>query len=66
MQNSGEKRELVINRFLDWCEKINYSGKEGIKVVIIDGLPISVERPTQSLRFDVDYLTATKQNATME
>ena len=66
MHNSEEKREQVINRFLDWCERVNYSGKDGVKVVIIDGLPISVERPTQSLRFDVDPLTKSKQNTTME
>jgi len=66
MRNSEEKRVEIINKFLDWCDKIGYSGQDGVKVIIIDGLPISVERPTQSLRFDVDGLTKGKQNATME
>ena len=63
---SNEKRERVVCQFLGWCEKIGYSGKEGVSVVIIDGLPVAVERPVQSLRFDVDPLTKTSQNATME
>lgn len=59
------EKEKIINNFLDWCERIGYSGDEGIRVKIVGGLPLAVERPTQSIRFDVD-LTKSKQNTTME
>lgn len=59
-----DKKAKIINRFLDWCEKIGYSGDEGIKIIIVDGVPTAAERPTQSLRFDVE-LTKGKQNSTM-
>ena len=64
--SEDEKREIIINRFLDFCEKIGYSDPDDpVRIDIVNGLPISVKRPIQSIRFDVD-LTSSKQNATMD
>ena len=65
MPYTEEKKEQIINNFLNWCEKVGYSGEKGVNVVIIDGLPLAVNRPLQSLRFDQN-LTLGKQNSTME
>lgn len=60
-----EKRAQIINNFLGWCEKIGYSDPDDpIKVDIVDGLPISVKKAVQSIRFD--QLTKSKQNTTMD
>ncbi len=66
MRITDEKRKIIINQFLDWCNKIGYSDPENpIRIEIVDGLPIAVKKPVQSIRFDVD-LTKSKQNTTME
>lgn len=60
------KREQIINNFLSWCEKIGYTDPDDpVKVDIVDGLPIGVKKPVQSIRFDSD-LTKGKQNSTMD
>lgn len=63
---TDEKKAKIVNNFLDWCEKIGYSGKDGVRITIVDGLPVGAERPTQSLRFDVEALTKGRQNSTMD
>ena len=66
MQYSDSQREIIINQFLDWCNRIKYSDPDNpIKIEIVDGLPIAVKKPIQSIRFDTD-LTKSKQNTTME
>jgi len=66
MRIADEKREIIINNFLDWCEKIRFSDPDNpIRIEIIDGLPIAAKRPVQSIRFDIN-LTKSKQNTTME
>lgn len=66
MHYSEQQKEQIINRFIDWCEKIGYSDPDDpVRIEIVNGLPVGVKRAVQSLRFDVD-LTNTRQNATME
>lgn len=65
MKYSPEKREEIKSRFFEWTERVGYSGDQGVNIVIVDGLPVSVERAVQSIRFDVD-LTNDTPNATME
>lgn len=66
MRYTEEQREEIINQFLSWCEKIGYSDPdEPVKIEVVDGLPISVKRAVQSIRFDKD-LTSERLNTTME
>jgi len=57
-------REQIVTNFLEWCDKIGFSGKDGVKVIIDHGLPIAAERSVQNIRFD--RLTKGSQNTTME
>lgn len=66
MRYTIEQRKQIIESFLVWCGKVGYTDpEEPVRVEIVDGLPISVKRPVQSIRFDKD-LTSNVQNTTME
>ena len=60
---SEYEKTKIIERFIRHCEKIGFG--EINKVNVVEGLPISIERPLQSIRFDKD-LTITPMNSTME
>lgn len=62
MYSEYEKNEIV-GRFLKHCEKIGFG--EIKKVGVIEGLPVTIERPLQSIRFDKD-LTDTPMNTTID
>lgn len=63
MKYPQERRREIATRFLDWCDKLGYSGDDGVTVIIVDGLPVGIQRAVQSVRFD---LTEPKQNTTIK
>jgi hypothetical protein len=66
MAYTDEQKQRIINEFLNWCEKIGYSDPEHpVQIDIVHGLPIGAKRAVQSVRFDIDPLTKSKQNTTM-
>lgn len=65
MQYTADKRNEITENFIKWCDKIGYSGEDGVNVIIVDGLPIGIKRAVQSIRFD-QTLTDGGQNTTME
>ena len=63
---SEDERDEIKQRFLEYCEKIGFSDPTDLpKFEIVDGLPISVKRPVQSVRFD-KHLTREELNTTMD
>lgn len=66
MSFTREQRKKIISRFLNHCEKIGYTDPNNPpKVEIVDGLPMALYKPTQSIRFDKN-LTNGRFNTTMD
>jgi len=57
------QRGEIIGRFLKHCEKMGFG--EIDKLEVVDGLPMGIKRPIQSVRFDKD-LTKTPMNTTID
>jgi len=60
---SEQQKSEIVYRFLKHCEKIGFG--EIDKITVADGLPVGIERPIQSVRFDKD-LTNTPMNTTID